>query len=111
MLRALTILALTVLGTQAHAQEPPPCPDKQYVIDYMLANYPGTTYEPITGLEASAVKAAIRGADATEFLVFAKPGADDRRMIVGFKDGCLEDAAPVTQGTIDRWKRGQESAR
>jgi hypothetical protein len=114
MLRAILIaLFAGVLGTQAAADglEVGRCPDRQYVIDYMTLKYPGVTVEPITGVEALAVKAAIKDAKATEFLVFAKPNSGDRRIIIGFVGGCLENAAPVTQGTIDRWLKRQGAAR
>lgn len=109
MLRA-TIAAAVLLGAApALADGAPACPDKQYVIDYMTAKYPGVTVELLDGRQGLAIKSAIKGADATEFLVFAKPGSGDRRLIVGFENGCLEDAAPVTIQTIRQWLAGQES--
>lgn len=114
-LRATTLCLLLALGAPAAADgltvgDPPkaPCPDKQYVIDYQTARWPGITYVLYTGIDGSALKASIKGADATEFLVFKKPGSDNR-LVVGFVDGCMEDFTVVPSHVIDKWLAGQEA--
>lgn len=119
LLRAIPFcLALAVLGTVAHqgqaedltVGEPPPCPDRQYVIDYMSLKYPGVTWVIYTGVDGSAIKAQLGRAAATEFIVFAKPGSENR-FLVGLRDGCLEDSTVVPVRTLDKWLAGQEAGK
>jgi hypothetical protein len=109
-MRATLTILLLALGAPAWADgvEVGACPDKQYVIELMSVKHPGVKHVLYAGLDGTAIKAALSGAQATEFLVFTKPGSENR-LIVGFAGGCMEDYTLVPAQVLDKWLAGQEA--